>query len=136
MLHMRCSHRPHPLASPCAGRKLLVPSCFWRGQYSPLFLPSQEVERGVLVTSCVLLVLKLAVTATVGPNRDFTKLSKTAGSGDPESGCASCTVHTPHAHQTPAHRTADVLPFALVSCLSPILLCIGQILHLQFFPFL
>ncbi len=34
----------------------------------------------MLVTSCVLLVLKLAVTATVGPNRDFTKLSKTAGS--------------------------------------------------------
>jgi hypothetical protein len=75
------SHRPHPLASPCAGRKLLVPSCFWKGEYSPLFLPSQEVERGVLVTFCVLLVLKLAVTATVEPNRDFTRLSKTAGSG-------------------------------------------------------
>ncbi len=35
---------------------------------------------GELVTSCVLLVQKLAVTATVGLNRDFTKLSKTAGS--------------------------------------------------------
>ncbi len=81
LLHMWCSHRLHTLASPCAWRKLLDPSCFWRGQYSPLFLPSQEVKRGVLVTSCVLLVLKLAVTATVGPNRDFTKLSKAVGSG-------------------------------------------------------
>ncbi len=81
MLHMWCSHRPHTLACPCAGRKLLVPSCFWKGQYSTLFLPSQEVERGALVTSCVLLVLKLAVAATVGPNRDLTKLSKTVGSG-------------------------------------------------------
>jgi hypothetical protein len=35
----------------------------------------------VHVTSCVLLVLKLAVTATIGLNRDSTKLSKTAGSG-------------------------------------------------------
>jgi hypothetical protein len=60
MLHMWCSHRPHLLASPYAGRKLLVRSCFWKGQYSTLFLPSQEVGgRGVLgelVTSCVLLV--------------------------------------------------------------------------------
>jgi hypothetical protein len=56
-------------------------SRFWKGKYSPLFLLSQEVERRLLVTSCVLLVLKRAVTATVGPNRDFTKLSKTAGSG-------------------------------------------------------
>jgi hypothetical protein len=46
MLLMCCSHRPHPLASPCAGRKLLVSSCFWKWQYSPLFLPSQEVGGG------------------------------------------------------------------------------------------
>jgi hypothetical protein len=53
--------------------------------YSTLFLPSQEVGVrggvGELVTSYVLLVQKLAVTATVGLNRDFTKLSKIAGSG-------------------------------------------------------
>jgi hypothetical protein len=72
---------PTPWQVPVHGEKLLVPSCFWIGQYSPLFLPSQEVENRVLVTSCVLLVLKLAVTVTVGPNRDFTKLSKTVGSG-------------------------------------------------------
>jgi hypothetical protein len=46
MLHTWCSHRPHSLASPSVGRKLLVPSCFLKGQYSPLFLWSQEVERG------------------------------------------------------------------------------------------
>jgi hypothetical protein len=65
---------PTPWQVPVQGKKLLVPSYFWRGQYSPLFL-------GVHVTSCVLLVLKLAVTATIGLNRDSTKLSKTAGSG-------------------------------------------------------
>jgi hypothetical protein len=46
MLHMWCSYRSHLLASPCAGRKLLVPSCFWKGQYNPLFLLSQEVGGG------------------------------------------------------------------------------------------
>jgi hypothetical protein len=49
-----------PSGITCVGRKLLVPSCFWSGQYSTLFLPSQEVGgRGVLgelVLTCVLLV--------------------------------------------------------------------------------
>ncbi len=36
---------------------------------------------GKLVTTCVLLVKKLAVTATVGLNRDFTKWPKNASSG-------------------------------------------------------
>jgi hypothetical protein len=53
---------------------------FWKEQYSPLFPRHRRLEGG-LVTSCDLLVLKLAVTATVGPNRDFTILSKTVGSG-------------------------------------------------------
>jgi hypothetical protein len=34
---------------------------------------------------------KLSVTATVGPNRDLTELSKTAGSGFPPNQCTYCT---------------------------------------------
>ncbi len=103
MLHMWCSHRPHPLASPCVWRKLLVSSCLSRGQYSPLFLllggggsshagwkvgmpglarRSRVGSYASLVTSWNLLFQKLSVAATVRPNRNFTKLSMTAGSGD------------------------------------------------------
>ncbi len=38
MLHTWCSHRPHPLASPSARRKLLVSSCFWKGSEVPVSL--------------------------------------------------------------------------------------------------
>ncbi len=55
---------PTPWQVPVQGESCLVPSCFWKGQYSTLFLPSQEV--GELVTSCVFLVKKLDCPAKQG----------------------------------------------------------------------